>query len=188
MKGMRPLTDNEAHEVQAQLKGRDAALFALGVRTGFRISELLSLKVSDVMSPSGQIAASVEVRRRSVKGKTASRRVVIHAQAQEALASWLKVMREEGYTMAGSLFPSRKGGAISRVQAWRILSDAYARAGLEGRLGTHSMRKTFANRVYDKLGHDLLRTQAALGHRQITSTAAYLSFRESDINAAILSA
>lgn len=188
MKGMRPLTDNEAQEVMRQLGPRDAALFALGVRTGFRISELLSLKVSDILSPSGQVAASVEVRRKSVKGKTASRRVVLHVQAQAALAAWLKVMASEGRTMDGLLFPSRKGGAITRVQAWRILTSAYRSIGLEGRLGTHAMRKTFANRVYNALERDLLRTQAALGHRQITSTAAYLSFCESDINSAILAA
>jgi integrase len=50
------------------------------------------------------------------------------------------------------------------------------------------MRKTFANRMYDKLGHDLVKTQRALGHKNINSTVAYLSFREEDIAAAILAA
>jgi site-specific recombinase XerD len=48
------------------------------------------------------------------------------------------------------------------------------------------MRKTFANKVYDALGHDLIKTQRALGHKNINSTACYLSFREEDIDAAIL--
>jgi integrase len=50
------------------------------------------------------------------------------------------------------------------------------------------MRKTFANRMYDKLNHDLVRTQRALGHTNINSTVQYLSFREEEIDAAILAA
>jgi site-specific recombinase XerD len=65
---------------------------------------------------------------------------------------------------------------------------AYATAGISGKLGTHAMRKTFASRVYELLGHDLVKTQRALGHASINSTVAYLSFAESDIEAAILAA
>jgi integrase len=48
------------------------------------------------------------------------------------------------------------------------------------------MRKTFANRVYQKLNHDLVKTQRALGHRNINSTVSYLRFAEEDIDQAIL--
>jgi integrase len=50
------------------------------------------------------------------------------------------------------------------------------------------MRKTFANRMYEKLNHDLVKTQRALGHAKINSTVQYLSFREEGIDAAILAA
>jgi integrase len=49
------------------------------------------------------------------------------------------------------------------------------------------MRKTFADRVYDRLGGDLVKLQRALGHRSIVSTASYVSFREEEIDEAILS-
>jgi integrase len=52
MKGCRPLTDEEVVLVQQSFGGiyaaRDKALFLLGVKSGFRISELLSLQVGDV--------------------------------------------------------------------------------------------------------------------------------------------
>ena len=48
------------------------------------------------------------------------------------------------------------------------------------------MRKTFADRVYEALGHDIFRTQKALGHKNINSTVQYLSFKEADIEAAIM--
>jgi integrase len=72
------------------------------------------------------------------------------------------------------------------MQAWRILEEAYTTNGLTGTLGTHSMRKSFANRVYQKLNHDLVKTQRALGHRNINSTVSYLRFAEEDIDQAIL--
>jgi len=48
------------------------------------------------------------------------------------------------------------------------------------------MRKTFANRVYDALDHDLIKTARALGHKNINSTVQYLSFRQEEIDEAIL--
>ena len=48
------------------------------------------------------------------------------------------------------------------------------------------MRQTFANRVYHRLDHDLVKTQRALGHKNINSTVSYLSFAEAEIEAAIL--
>jgi integrase len=55
-----------------------------------------------------------------------------------------------------------------------------------GKLGTHAMRKTFATKVYTRLQHDLVKTQRALGHRNINSTVSYLSFCEDDVTQAIL--
>ena len=49
------------------------------------------------------------------------------------------------------------------------------------------MRKTFADRVYERLGGDLVKLQRALGHRSVVSTASYVSFREEEIDEAILS-
>jgi len=46
--------------------------------------------------------------------------------------------------------------------------------------------KTFANRVYHQLNHDLVKTQRAMGHKNINSTVAYLSFVEDEIDQAIL--
>lgn len=86
------------------------------------------------------------------------------------------------------MFRSRKGTnrAIGRKHAWTILTSTYCEHHLSGKLGTHAMRKTFANRVHALLGRDLVKTQRALGHKNINSTVAYLSFLEEEIDAAIL--
>lgn len=193
MRGCRPLTEDEVEAVLAHLGGpsgaRDRALFLLGVRSGFRISEILSLRLGDVVQ-AGRVVERVRVLRRHMKGRREGRTVLLHPAARAALATWLEELRSAGYMTADSfVFQSRRGPnqAIGRVQAWRILRRAFEQAGLTGNLGTHSMRKTFADRVYDRLGGDLVKTAQALAHRSIGSTASYLTFREAEIDEAILS-
>jgi integrase len=192
MKGCRPLTDEEVTLVQQSFGGvyaaRDKALFLLGVKSGFRISELLSLQVGDV-SQHGRLVDRVTVQRRHMKNKTEGRTVLLHPEAKTALAVWLLTLRQTpGCTAQTFVFRSRKGvnRPISTVQAWRILHEAVATNELTGKVGTHAMRKTFANRVYHQLSRDLVKTQRAMGHKNINSTVAYLSFVEDEIDQAIL--
>ena len=191
MKGCRPLTAAEANALAGSFAGsyadRDRALFLLGVKSGFRVSELLSLRIGDFIQ-AGRLVDKVSVRRANMKKKTEGRTVFLHAEAKAALEKWLTQLRVAGYmTDTDFVFQSRKGGnrPISRVQAWRIIREAAAAHQLTGKVGTHSLRKTFADRVYDALDRDLVKTQRALGHRNINSTVQYLSFREEDIDAAI---
>ena len=70
---------------------RDKALFVLGTYSGFRITELLSLRIKDVQQ-FGQIVDRVTVQRRHMKRKTQSRSVVLHPVAKVALLEWFGVM------------------------------------------------------------------------------------------------
>lgn len=191
MRGSRPLTDSEVESVAGQLAPRDRALFVLGVCSGFRISEMLSLRVGDV-EQSGRIVESIAVARKNMKGKTEGRIMPLAQRAGDAVAAWLEVLRAESGEIRPDayLFGSRKGrGAMTRGQAWRVLKAAYAAAGLAGKLGTHAMRKTFAARIYKRLGHDLVKTQRAMGHKNISDTVKYLGFNiDGDVNAAVLAA
>lgn len=166
MKGCRPLTLEEVEKVEAALSPRNRSLFVLGINTGLRISELLSLRVRDV----GERAI---VHRRNVKGRVEGRQIYLNAKAREAVAP---LLNQSPYAR---LFP------ISRTQAWRILDAAFKTVGLTGSTGTHCMRKTYAERMYTLLGGDLIKMQAALGHKWVTSTAAYLSFKDEDITEAM---
>jgi integrase len=204
MRGCRPLTDAEVNLIAKSFGGtfakRNKALFIVGVRTGYRISELLSLTVGDVLHH-GKVVDHLTVQRWHMKGgkagKTSGRTVPLHPEARAALSVWLEVLAKRLGTLEASLpvFCSRVKDpatglrkAISRQQAWEILKEAFAANELTGKLGTHVMRKTFANRMYEKLNRDLVKVQRAMGHRNINSTVSYLSFREEDIAAAILAA
>lgn len=192
MKGCSPLTSPEITRTLAALDGayalRDRALFLLGLRTGLRISELLAIKIGQVWSQ-GQIIPRLYAERGTIKGKREGRSLPIHPEAADALKAWLLDRIQQAGTLDSDafLFSSRKGASqLTRQAAGRILRQALSRAGVTGRKGTHCCRKTFAARVYQSLGHDLLRTARALGHRSILTTTAYLSFRDEEIDGAIL--
>lgn len=131
MKGSRPLSDQEVTIASQSFSGKDAtrnkALFLLGVRTGFRVSELLSLQVGDVYHQD-RVADRVTVQRRHMEKKVECRTVPLHPEAKAALQRWLT----EAKLTSGPLFPSHKNPAeaITRVQAWRVLQEAYAANGL----------------------------------------------------------
>ena len=187
MKGCRPLTKEEIQSVLQSFGGtyanRDRALFSLGIVTGFRISELLSLKIRDVTDHRG-ISDYVTVHKANTKGKTESRTKAIPGRTKDHLNEWITDLNPE--SPESYLFQSRQGGnrPISRVQAHRILKEAMN--DLSGKVATHTMRKTSANNVYDymidqatkgKRIDPLRQVQKHLGHKSASSTEAYLSFK-----------
>jgi integrase len=188
MKGCRPLTKREFTQVVQALTGhfalRDQALVILGERTGFRVSELLSLHVGDVYRD-GRIQDWVSVPKRVVKRQTQGRTLPLHPQAKRALRAWLEVY---GQAPDLVLFPSRKGinKPLTRVQAWQILQKAARTVGLSGRVGLHSLRKKFGQEVYQALDYDLEGTRQLLGHKWVTSTQAYLGSDPKRLRAAVL--
>lgn len=191
MKGCRSFSDQEADLIEKSFSGpsaaRDRAIFAMGRFTGERISAILHLKVGDVVQ-GGKMADVVTYRRANRKGKIEGRTVKLHPDAKAALTEWINQLSKGTVLIADDfLFRSRKGsGPVGRIQYHRILKEAVQSNEMTGKIATHSMRKTFADRVYEALGRDIFRTQKALGHKNINSTAQYLSFKEADIEAAIL--
>lgn len=182
MKGCRPLTDPEIAAVLEQLAktlnpARDRCLFYLGVNTGFRISELLSLRLGDVWQ-NGKLAEEIAVARRYMKKKTEGRSVPLYNEAaRAALDLWVKELLAEKRGPETFLFISREGENrhIDRRTAWRGLKNAFAAAGLAGKLATHTMRKTFARKMREIFGDDLQALQQAMGHVEITSTMRYIA-------------
>jgi integrase len=150
---------------------RDKAMFVLGVLSGFRISELSSLRVGDVLQYGG-VVERVTVQRRHMKRKIEGRTVVLHPEARHALALWVMQLQARGLGDPKTyVFRSQKGVncPMTRRQAWEILHEAAVTNELPGKLGTHCMRKTFADRIYERSGRDLIATKHALGHKHVNS-------------------
>ena len=190
MIGCPALSPQELKRALANLKGRfalrDRALVTLGVRTGLRISELLALKVGQVWDGKSTVARFY-VARQATKGKHAGASIVLHPDAARALTLWIKAGGLAA-SPASYLFPSQKGAGrrLGRKSAWEILHPAFQKAGVMGMAGTHCLRKTFATNVHKALGGDLFRTSKAMRHSSPLTTLRYLSFKQEEIDRAIL--
>jgi site-specific recombinase XerD len=191
MKGSRPLNRKSVkHLLSVTDSIREKTLLTLGFCTGYRISELLSLKVSDV-STNGAIHSHVTVKAANTKTKT-TRSVLLNSDAKKALTLLLEWLKSKGLTNAATpLFLSQKRTingalkAISRQQAHDILKALFAKIGEFGNVSTHTLRKTFASRIWEAT-KQLPLVQIALGHKSINSTVSYLDFGNDDVDNAIM--
>ena len=181
MKGTRPLDNAEIRKVSAAFGGtfaiRNRSLFMLGVSVGGRISELLALKVNDVWQNNKSVA-DLLFDRKIVKGGEVSRAVPVNVdgiQAIEDLIAW-HLDLYGNIEATRPLFPSRKGQglkAMTRIAAHDALKNAFEAAGLNGKLGTHSLRKSYAQRLYEQT-NDIYAVQEMLGHKSVVTTQRYL--------------
>lgn len=189
----RDLKDSEIALILEHLPSlRDRCLFILGIKTGFRISELLSLTVKDILDQTTNhglcsIKDTLTVKRQDMKGKHSSRTVPLHPDAKYILEEYLRSFPDNGMLTSLTkgdlymrLFP------IGRYHAWRVIKQAALDAGIPGPISTHSMRKSFGMKVYNHTGKNVVAAQRALGHKSLASTGHYLSIGEDEINEAIL--
>lgn len=176
MKGCRAFELWEWKAVSKELNVRDACLFVLGIRTGFRISELLSLNIDHVVDDNGNCIESVTVLKRNTKGKTEGKTVPLHEDARVAIDTYLRLFPGKN---VDPLFRSkRRRGVCGRLEKsvfHKALKKAVSRAGINANsVATHSMRKTFAKNIFEATGRDLMMLQIALAHKSIDSTVRYL--------------
>ena len=187
MIGCRPLSAVEVDKVILAFTGdhkiRNELLFYLGITTGFRIQEILSITVGDVWKQ-GKIPPKVEVARKHMKGKKKSRSAFLLAPIKKLVK---KRLDEIGYSPETFLFLAAQGEnkAIDRRRAWEIIDEAKTHANIHGKLGTHCMRKTFARIMYREVGYDLNALMELLDHRDLKTTQAYISFEEDKMEKAV---
>ncbi|MYB02018.1 MAG: tyrosine-type recombinase/integrase [Acidimicrobiaceae bacterium] len=186
MKGTRPLTLGEIRKVARTFEGRnelrDRSLFILGINTGGRISELLSLKIGDVFQNNKPVT-DLQFSKHQVKGKENARTIPLNSDGRQAVRDLIRWHRNR-YGRAyrdRALFASQyPNGAMSRRNAHDILKAAFLKAGLNGKLATHSMRKTFAQRLYNATG-DIFIIKELLGHKSVNTTQDYLGFNYDEV-------
>jgi len=145
---------------------RDRALIELLYATGLRVSELLSLRPSDVNLEAGYLTCT---------GKGGKQRIV---PVGDEAAAWVRRYQQTArprLVRKGSpprLFLNARGGALSRVGFWKILKACARKAGLRKDLSPHVLRHSFATHLLDR-GADLRAIQLMLGHADLSSTQIY---------------
>jgi integrase len=176
---------------------RNVALLTFGIQTGFRVSEILSLRIKDLIK-GGKMVDRVYMRKWNMKGgksgkSVSGRSMLLAKKTKRALQAQIDYLASKGRTDPEQfIFQTQRSGNVTMdyTSVWRLLNYTAKELGMTIKVGTHSMRKTFAARVYenliDKGNADALRIlQAGLGHENINNTIRYLSFREDDLNNAI---
>lgn len=144
MNTVEPIRDKKKIKaMKAVLKSksiRNYLLFTMGINTGLRISDLLKLKIEDVMDERGKVKATIYLRER----KTGKEKVfAINKTLKEVIKEYLCSLKI--YELSWFLFKSKKGknSPITRIQAYDILNNAAELIGIKDKIGTHSLRKTF---------------------------------------------
>ena len=191
MKGTRPLDNAEIRKVSDAFEGifavRNRNLFMLGVSVGGRISELLALKVNDVWQ-NGKPVKDLLFDLNIVKGNEVSRAVPVNIDGREAIESLITWQTEfyGNVKPTRPLFPSRNGQGskmMTRKAAHDVLKRAFEAAGLNGKLGTHSLRKSYAQRLYEQT-NDIYAVQEMLGHKSVVTTQRYLGVNYASVREA----
>jgi len=172
----------KVEEMKVYLKSkslRNWALFTLGINSALRISDLLVLKVSDVVDEKGHIRDRIKVKEiKTSKTKT----FPFSAKVTDALSIYIA---SENPTDA--LFPSRQGSeAITRIQCHRLLKGVALEVGIEDNISTHSMRKTWAYQAYMK-GVPLIQIMDALNHSSEDMTKRYLGITQAALDEVYMS-
>lgn len=146
---------------------RNRAILEIMYSCGLRVSELISLKISDCFFDEDFI---------KVTGKGNKTRLVpIGNQAIKQTNIYLSQIRKLQDIADGHedfLFLNRRGKALSRVMVFIIIKDLVARAGIHKNISPHSLRHSFATHLVEG-GADLRAVQEMLGHESITTTEIY---------------
>jgi len=147
---------------------RDSAMLELIYATGMRVTELVSLDISNLnLDPRSPYVRCL--------GKGAKERTIpIHDQALEALVEYL----EDGRPLLvrnkdeDALFVNRRGERLTRQGFWLILKGYARAANLSPDITPHTLRHSFATHML-RGGMPLRNVQEMLGHANISTTQVY---------------
>jgi integrase len=152
---------------------RDLLLFSLGINTGIGISDLLSLKVEDVWT--GTEVKEFLILSDEKSGKTQD--YYLNNQVTMVLENYLSY---SNLVHSDYLFKSKKNNLpITRQQAYRIINQAAKLAGIEGKIGTHTLRKTFGYHAYRK-GIAISILMSILHHQSPSETLNYIGIDKNE--------
>ena len=135
---------------------------------GLRVSEIITLKISDLFFDEGFI---------KVTGKGNKERFVpIHYNAQKYILIYVNEIRSNLKPIKGfedTLFLNRRGKGLTRQMIFTILKDLSIKINLNKKISPHTLRHSFATHLL-KNGADLRAIQQMLGHESITTTEVYV--------------
>ncbi len=164
---IRSMKDLKKVEKILERKFKDLLLFTIGTNCGLRISDIVALDVRDVKDKT-----HIQI----VEQKT-------HKRKKFPINSKLKPMLEEfvkGRALNEPLFTTIFNNRMDRFGAYYIIKTACAKAGIQEKIGTHTMRKTFGYHHYKKF-KDVAMLQKMFNHATPFITLRYIGIEQDQI-------
>ncbi len=151
---------------------RDYVLFVFGINTGLKITEMLDIRVGDVLEKEDNVKNFYSYHHHEMM-----KEVYLNHKVKQALLHYIS---NRHLSLDDFLFKSTKTEKpISRQQAYRIIHQAAEAIGIEGKIGTNSMRKTFGYHAY-KRGIAISLLQKHFNHSTPSETLKYLGISKDE--------
>lgn len=160
--------DEVARILAAVVSLKHKALLSLIYSGGFRISEVLNLKMADIDSDRMLIHV------RNAKGRK-DRYTLLSQKALSILREYFVIYRPKVF-----LFEGPSGGQYSARAAASVLQNAVARAGIHKSISLHTLRHSFATHLLEH-GTDIRYIQDLLGHSSPKTTMIYTHVSDSSV-------
>jgi integrase/recombinase XerD len=155
---------------------RNRAILETLYGCGLRVSELTSLKISDLYFEEGFI---------KVTGKGDKQRFIpIAPSTMKYISIYLKQIRVHAPVQENAkdtVFLNRRGKVLSRAMVFTIIKDLAQKAGIHKSVSPHTFRHSFATHLLEN-GADLRAIQQMLGHESITTTEIYTHVDKSHLS------
>lgn len=152
---------------------RDKAMLELLYATGIRVSELISLKTTDVNLELGYITCLTNTKERVIPIGTIALRAIINYQ-NTARDAFIKKAKEP------YLFLNCQGSKLTRQGFWKIVKTYTKDLDISTTITPHTLRHSFATHLIQN-GADLKSVQEMLGHSDISTTQIYTHLSQSKI-------
>ena len=157
----------ESVDMNKKYSSRDISIISILYSTGLRVSELINLKLNNLLFEEKIIR---------VLGKGDRERIIpIGEKALNHLNVYIETDRHQlskNKTTKGILYLNHRGNGISRMTIWNILRSNAIRAGINKNISPHILRHSFATHLIEG-GANLRSVQEMLGHSDISSTQIY---------------
>jgi len=146
---------------------RNKAIFETMYSCGLRVSEVVSLRISQIYADLGflRVTGKGDKERLIPIGKSALKHIGIY---RDSIRNHLKIAPGD----TDILFLNRRGRRLSRVMIFLALKDLARKAGINKTISPHTLRHSFATHLIEG-GADLRAVQEMLGHESITTTEIY---------------
>ncbi|MBB6622556.1 tyrosine-type recombinase/integrase [Clostridium gasigenes] len=173
-------------EYSSKFKDRNTMLFILARATGYRMGDIVALTIGEIKDSLDDGCFLIQESKQYKQWKTNlskypnkkrpdKRRAMIGNTLEKYLKDYIKGKKRSEFA-----FPSNKGIGneyIYQKSFSAILSEVGKEIGLKNISG-HSLRKTYATKIYEDSGRDLEKVRIALNHQSIEETKRYLGIKQ----------